>query len=186
MAAETLSRRSPWRLALLIVALGVAGALFWRLAGPHRVKTSPVIIEVVLPDQYRGFVYLFFDSEQAPLQPSAPGVYSLLVPPSGRLRAGQYPGQSYPAKNVRFAFRYLNNERPPVVPESVSPGGVEEEGGSVIWVRPFVGDEREHQAALPKSQDERAVLDEMRRQAALPAKRETPASLRGIERIPLP
>jgi hypothetical protein len=185
-------RSRAWRIRLVGVTLALAASFYLIQFQAFPVSWGgpvgpPVTIEVILPDGYRGFVYLYFDSEQAPLKPSAPNLYTLLVPGSGRLRAGQFPGQTLSTKNVFFALHYLNGEVAPVAEGSQSGGSQARNGQSVVYLRPFIGSDAEFQyASRQRGNDQLQVLEEMRQAAKSPEKKEAPASLKGIERGPAP
>lgn len=185
-------RSRAWRIRLAGVTLALAASfclvVFWAFPDSFDGGSRPAVtIEVILPDGYRGFVYLYFDSEQAPLKPSAPNLYTLLVPGSGRLRAGQFPGQTLSTENVFFALHYLNGEVAPVAEGSQSGGSQARDGNSVVYLRPFIGSTAEFQAASREQKDDQLqVLEEMRQAAKSPEKKEVPASLKGIERGPAP
>jgi hypothetical protein len=147
-------------------------------------------IEVVLPDQYRGFVYLFFDSRQAPLQPSSPNVYTVFVPASGRLRAGQIAGRPVSGDSANFAIRHLNGQ-PALIAEGSQTGGSQSKGGwSVVYIRPFVGSTAEFDSVRKERMakntffDELSVFEEMLKAASAPAAPITPAALDGIHSAP--
>lgn len=150
----------------------------------RRSSGPPVTVEIVLPDRYHGFVYLFFDSQQAQLRLSNPGVYTLLVPGSGRLRAGQFPGQQVSADNVFFVIHHLDNTPAQVAEGSQTGGGRSKDGDSVVYIRPFIGTKAEFEAAQKTAKDPMAVLEEMRQAAKQPPKPFQPSSLEGIDRIP--
>lgn len=152
----------------------------------RRPSGPPVTVEIVLPDRYHGFVYLFFDSQQAPLQLSHPGVYTLLVPQSGRLRAGQFPNQRASAAQAFYALRYLNGESAPVAQGSQIGGQHSLDGESVIYIRPFIGTREEYESELAGAEEPMAVLERMRQAARQPTKPFEPSSLEGIDRIPAP
>lgn len=193
LAYVLLSRLLPtprWaRYAGAVVGLATGFYLVFGLMFPDTLRRPtgpPITVEVVLPDRYHGFVYLFFDARQAPLQLSHPGIYTLMVPANGRLRAGQFPGQQASAGNVVFAMRYLNGEPAPVVEGSEVAGAQLREADSVFYHRAFVGSKAELEAASPAAEDPMQVLERMREQASRPPEPFQPSSLEGIDHVPAP
>jgi hypothetical protein len=163
-------RAACWAGAALALAGGICLVFFRLFPDTLHPAAPPATVEVILPDQYRGWVDLFFDSRQKALQPAAPGVYSLLVPASGRLRAGQFPGQSISRSNTLLVYRYLNGDKAPLAAQSLHGGGQARAGWSVAYYRAYIGPQADYLAARREKEsrgqlfDEPQVLEQMRAQ----------------------
>jgi hypothetical protein len=133
--------RSGWW-AVLAVPIGVLAGLYlaffvifddlgdaWLNAG-----AAPAI-EVVVPNDLRGRIYIYFDKSQPPMKPLAPKTYRIELPPGGRIVVGLFDRIERGFAYATFEFKRVDGTRlDAILPDGV---GSSTKDGRTLWHRTF-------------------------------------------------
>lgn len=140
--------RSPAKIALgTLVGVAVGAYLVFfvflgDLGKTYLAERAAPTIEVHVPREVKGGVYLFFDPALPPLVPDRPGHYVIALPPDGQARYGPIDQMERVFDFAVLQLRYPDGAAPP---EGFLPSRQGSFGG-VRYRRFFIGTDAEAQA----------------------------------------
>ena len=125
--------------------LGEAKVNAWR---------APNII-VTIPEDYSGFVTVFFDSTREPLTPDGDGQYRLQVSDTGVLVAGSFPDIETLLHHTELQLQFPDNKKADVSYLGATGGGI---SSTVRFLRVFAGSSTQIDEILKEDPDGERIL----------------------------